>query len=255
MKFDAVIPAGGTIDAAYAEAIGSPYRALAPFGPENRPVLQHIVHALRGSGQIRRIICVAPEAVVPFIDGVDLWKPAGVSGPDNIRLGLSEATLGIPAVICTSDLPFLTAQSLREFLNACRTDAQVAVGMVEANAYNAAFQNAPPSEFVRLSDVGPVTLGGLFLVQPDLLTRQEALFRQIFEGRKDQWRMASLLGPRLLWQFATKTLCQRDIVRRAETLLGGTVQVIPNAAPGLAYDIDTLDDYTYAQTHFTEFHG
>ncbi len=93
-----------------------------------------------------------------------------------------------------------------------------------------------------------MTLGGLFVVRPDLLIRQDDLFRRLFGARKDQWRMAGLLGPRLLWQFATKTLRLRDIVSRAETLLGGTVQVIPNTAPDLAYDIDTRDDYTYART-------
>lgn len=254
MKWDAVIPAGGTIDTAYAKAIGSQHRALAPFGRDHKPLLQHIVDALRGSGKIRRIICVAPEAIFPRIDGVDLWKPAGGSGPDNIRAGLAEADPSAQALICTSDLPFLTPESVRDFLNACCRDAEIAVGVVGAEDYLWVFRDAPPSEFVRLSDAGQVTLGGLFLVRPELLTRQEKLFQQIFAGRKDQWRMAGLLGPRLLWQFATKTLCLRDIVSRAEGLLGGTVQVIPNTKPSLAYDIDTLDDYTYARTYFTEFH-
>ena len=255
MIYDAVIPAGGTIDPMYAEAIGSTYRVLAPLGPDNRPVLQHIVDTLRASDCVGKIICVAPEAVFSSIHGVDLWRAAGDSGPNNIRAGLAEAAPGQPALLCTSDLPLMTAQSVREFLDACRPEVQIAVGMVGAEKYNETFPDAPPSEFVRLSDVGPVTLGGLFVVQPELIVQQEALFRQLFQGRKDQWRLASVLGPRLLWQFATRTLCQRDIVRRAEFLLGGTVQVVPDAAPVLAYDIDSYDDYTYARTRFADFHA
>ncbi len=248
MTWDVVIPAGGTIDPKFAQAIGSPHRALAPLGSNNTPVLQHVVDTLRAAGSIGRMVCVAPLPVSQAIRGVDCWLPAGESGTDNIRAGLAEAASEMPALVCASDLPLMTPESVRAFLTACRAEAEIAVGLVGADDYNQAFPDAPPSEFVRLADAGPVTLGGLFVVRPDLLIRQEELFRRLFGARKDQWRMAGLLGPRLLWQFATKTLRLRDIVNHAETLLGGSVQVILNTAPDLAYDIDTHDDYTYART-------
>lgn len=240
---------------AYAQAIGSPYRPLAPLGPEGTPLLQHIVDTLRACEGIGRIIGVAPQPVSSVIRDVDLWLPAGESGTDNIRAGLREAAPGRPAVVCASDLPLITLGSVRDFLAACRPEAEVAVGLVRVDDYNAAFPDAPPSEFVQLADAGPVTLGGLFLVHPDLLARREALFRRMFGSRKEQWRMAGLLGPRLLWQFATKTLRLRDIVARAEDILGGPVQVVEGVAPALAYDIDNHDDYTYARTRFAGTHG
>ncbi len=255
LTWDVVIPAGGAIDAAYAQTIGSPYRPLAPLGPANTPVLQHIVDTLRACERIGRIIGVAPKAVSSVINGVDLWLAAGDSGTDNIRAGLAEATPGRPALVCASDLPLLTPGSIHDFLAACQPDAEVAVGLVRADDYNAAFSDAPPSEFVRLADAGPVTLSGVFLVHPDLLVRHEALFRRMFGSRKEQWRMAGLLGPRLLWQFATKTLRLRDIVARAEDILGGPVQVVEGVAPALAYDIDNHDDYTYARTRSAGPHG
>lgn len=255
MTWDVVIPAGGTIDTEFAQAIGSPHRALAPLGPGNMPILQHVVDTLQAAGGIGRIICVAPPPVSEIIRGVDCWLPAGDSGTDNIRVGLAEVASDAPALVCASDLPLLTPESIRDFLTACRAEAEVAVGLIGADDYHQAFPDAPPSEFVRLADAGPVTLGGLFVVRPDLFVRQDDLFRRLFGARKDQWRMAGLLGPRLLWQFATKTLRLRDIVGRAETLLGGTVQVIPDTAPVLAYDIDTRDDYTYAQTCCSRIDG
>ncbi len=248
MTCDVVIPAGGTIDAAYAQAIGSPYRPLAPLGPLGTPVLQHVVDTLRATGSVNRIICVAPAAVSSVILGVDLWLPEGASGPDNIRAGLARAATGRPAVICASDLPFLTPAGVRDFLAACRPDVEAAVGLIKADDYSAAYPDAPPSQFVGLADAGPVTAGGLFLVHPDLAARHDALFRRLFQSRKEQWRMAGLLGPRLLWQFATKALRLPDIVARAEAILGGPVQVVENTAPALAYDIDNQDDYTYAQS-------
>ena len=250
MPWDAVIPAGGDIDAGYAEAIGSPHRALAPFGPAGTPVVQHVVDTLRAVPGVARIICAAPDAVRQAVTGVDCWLPAESSGPANIRAGLERATPGRPAVVCASDLPLLAAEDVRDFLAACRPDVLAAVGLVRAGDYTRAYPDAPPSEFVGLRDAGPVTLSGLFVVQPDLLLRRGALFARVFAARKSQWRLAGLLGPRLVWQYATRTLTLDAVVRRAEFLLGGSVQAVQNAAPALAHDIDTADDYTYARIRY-----
>jgi len=247
---DIVVPAGGEIDKKFAESIGSPYRALAPLGPNRAPLLQIVVNVLRDAVPDARILCVAPDAIARAITGVDLWLPAGRSGPENMRLGLSHARQETPALLCASDLPLMTAEGVRKFVQACRDDAQVAAGLVHAGDYEAAFPDAPPSEFTALPETGPITLGGLFQLQPDLLTRRKDLFDKLFNARKSPWHVAGIAGPRLLWQLATKTLTLSTVTSRAEFLLGGPVQVIDHADPSLAYDTDTLDDYTYAKTRF-----
>lgn len=245
-----VIPAGGEISPEFAERIGSPYRALAPLGPQRTPLLQHVVSTLRAAEPGASVICVAPKEVSAAVGGVDLWLASGPSGPENMRIGLSHAEANQPALLCTSDLPLITAESVRVFVRACRADAQITVGLVRAEAYAQAFPDAPPSEFTALAEAGPVTLAGLFQIQPGLLTRRSALFDTLFAARKSQWRMASIAGPKVVWQLATKTLRLSSLTQRAEQLVGGSVQVILDADPALAYDTDTLDDYTYAETRF-----
>ncbi len=245
---DIVIPAGGEIDTKFAERIGSPYRALAPLGPNRTPILQQVVNTLREAVTDAKIICVAPDAVRQAIADVDVWLPAGGSGPENMRLGLRQARQDRSALLCASDLPLMTADAVQKFVMACRPGIEVAVGLVRASDYEAAFPGAPPSEFTALPETGPITLGGLFQVRPDLLTRQKDLFGRLFNARKSPWQVAGIAGPRLLWQLATKTLTLAAITHRAEFLLGGSVQVVSNTDPSLAYDTDTLDDYTYAET-------
>ena len=245
-RFDVVIPAGGTIDDAYAQVIGTPYRALAPLGLGGPPVLQRIVETLRATETVRRVIVVAPTPVQQAVSGVDRWLPAGASGAANVLLGLTEAAPDAPCLICTSDLPLLTGDAVAAFVSQVQPEAELAVGVVRADAYSVAYPDAPPSEFVRLSDVGPVTLAGTFVVHPRLVLRNQTLFDGMFRARKAQWRMAGLLGPGLLWGWATKTLSLGALTRRAERLLGGPVQAVLDVPPALAYDIDTADDYTYA---------
>lgn len=246
---DVVIPAGGYIPDEYARIIGTPFRALAPIGPERHPVMQIVVNALRASGMVRRIIGVAAEPVAAAIGNVDQWLAAGESGANNILRGLAAfEDSNASALVCASDLPLIMPEDVSAFVSQCRTDVDVTLGIVRAAAYEAAFLGAPPSQWVALRDAGPVTLGCLFGIRPALLINQQALLTSVFESRKSQWRMARLLGPRLLWQWGTKRLTLQALVARGETILGGRAQILRNAPPRLSFDIDTADDYTYADT-------
>ena len=244
--YDVVLPAGGGIDKEYARRIGTEHRALAPLGAARTPVMQRVVDALRASGQVGRIVGVAPPAVQKAIRGVDEWRTSGDSGPDNIRAGLALADPDAPALVCTSDLPLLTASGVREFLGRADPDADIALGVVRAAAYREAYPDSPMSVFTHLGDVGPVTMGCLFWVRPGVLARNQRLLERAFAGRKSQWQMASLLGPRLLLQFAVRRLSLRAVQGRAEGLLCCRTQVVLDVSPELAYDMDNADDYAYA---------
>lgn len=245
-RLDVVIPAGGTIDAEFARRIGSPHRALAPLGAQGKSVLQHVIDTLRSSEVAGQIVCAAPDAVQSVIDGVDHWLPAESSGPQNILAGLRSLPPEATALVCTSDLPLMTPEAVRQFVAALTPESAVAVGMVRAESYTAAYPDAPPSTFVALRDAGPVTLAGLFAVRPAALFRQQALLNGLFGARKSQLRMAGILGPRLLLAWAAGRLSQAALTARAEALLTAPVQVVDYTDPALAYDMDTVDDYDYA---------
>jgi len=250
--YDVVVPAGGIIDNEFTQLIGTPCRALAPFGPARTPALQIVVDALRASGCVRRIVCLAPPQAAERVAGVDIWHEAAPHGVENILRGLS--ALGdenTPALVCTSDLPLIGQADIAGFCARCDPDADVTLGLVRADAYNQAFLNAPPSTFVPLRDVGPVTLGGLFSVRPSLLLSNRPLFARVFEARKSQWGMARLLGPRLVSLFLARRLTLDVLTARAERLLQCRAQTLLDIAPALACDMDTADDYTYAHQNYT----
>ncbi|MEO7720040.1 MAG: NTP transferase domain-containing protein [Capsulimonas sp.] len=244
---DAVIPAGGTIDAAYEAAIGSPHRALAPIGTSKTPVVQVVVDALRASGAVRQIIAVADPALQRTIQGVDRWVDATDSGPKNIIAGLS--LVQTPrALVCTSDLPLIQSASIAAFAARIPEDADIALGLVDANEFNAAYPDAPPSTFVSLRGMAPITVAGLFAVRPNILIDNSDLLQTAFESRKSQWRSAQLLGPQLTWQFLARRLSLTAVVQRAETILKCHAAVLEKCAPDLAFDIDAVEDYQYATT-------
>ena len=244
---DAVIPAGGTIDTTFQNAINSPHRALAPIGARETPVMQIVVDALRASGFVRRIIAVADPALRPQIQGIDIWIDAAPSGPENILAGLSHVETPL-ALVCTSDLPLIQAGSIGAFAERISENADIVLGLVDADEFNRAYPDAPPSTFVTLRDMAPVTVSGLFAVRPKILLDNETLLRTAFESRKSQWRSAQLLGPKLTWQFLTRTLTLPTVVHRAETILKCRASVLEQCAPDLAFDIDAVEDYQYAKS-------
>ncbi len=249
MALPAIIPAGGTANWGYAQLIGTPHRALAPLGQDNTPALQIVINALRQSGHVKTITAVAHPDAPSRINNIDQWLTATESGPANILAGLA-AISGDPdrhVFVCASDLPFITAAAVQDFAARCANNADMTIGLVRASAYENAYPDAPPSQYVTLRESGPVTLSCLFAVRPSLLTRNKRLLTLAFEARKSQSRSASLLGPRLLWQWATGTLSLAAVQARCERLLRCQVQVIDHAHPALAYDIDNADDYAYAR--------
>ena len=135
MNLDAVIPAGGALDGDYLFRAGTAYRALAPIGSDGKPVLQIVVDALRAGGRVGTIIAVGDRSLSTRVDGVDQWLPEAGSGPANILRGLRELPPAASAVVCTSDLPFLTGQAVSDFLDRVDANASIAVGLVSASRY------------------------------------------------------------------------------------------------------------------------
>jgi len=260
-----VIPAGGTLQGTYRTLAGTPHRALAPIGISARPVLQVVVDALRSSDCTRRIIVVGDQALCKAVTGVDTWldenEASGTAahetgsgsnlsgGPANILRGLRELEPGRPAIVCTSDLPFLSGAGISDFLSRTNANSDIAVGLVEAQAYLDHYSDAPPSEFVNLRETGPVTMGCVFRVVPEVLLRESASLRQSFTARKSQWKLARLLGLRLIWDFARRDLSLNSVRKRVEMVLSCRVDVVSSVKPELAFDIDTPNDYSYASEH------
>jgi len=245
-----VIPAGGTIEPAYRLKAGSAHRALAPIGEQRKPVLQIVVDALRQAPGIERIVVAAAPEVTERITGVDWWIAASDSAADNIVRGLGVLDENENhALVCTSDLPFLTGQAVTAFLARVDTGADLSVGWVSRKAYEDAYPAAPASTYVGLRDAGPVTLACLFHVRPAFVKSSETRIARVFLARKSQRKMAALLGPALLVRWATRTLTVAAVAGRVERIMGCKAQAIANADPALAFDIDTIDDYQYADTH------
>lgn len=236
----AAITAGGRVDGALATALGTQVKALGRI--DGTTLLDIAIDAVRAAGASRIAVIGGAEVRAHCASRVDLVIDEAPDGRENIRraiaTGADEALL-----LSTSDLPFLESSALRAFLAMCG-DADVALPLARADAYEREYPGAPP----HVTRVGNdrVANGSVAYFAPNVAPRILDVAGRLFDARKSLVRMAMLLGPVLLGRFALGTLRVEHVEGRAQTLLGIRARAIRDADPRLCFDIDTLEDYTYA---------
>jgi len=181
----------------------------------------------------------------------DQTLAAGGSGPENILKGLrflaEQPNPPQKVLIVTTDLPFLSAKVVNDFLDLCPADRDICVPLVTKAQYQSRFPNST-SSFVPLAD-NVWTVGCGYVMDVQAFQQAMPHIERVFENRKSKLGMAKLLGPAFLIKFLTKKLTVPDIEGKIQSMLGCSGCAVLNSPPELSYDIDALDDYEYALEH------
>lgn len=249
-RSDVVLPAGGRISGAFAQAAGAEIKALIRVGEQT--ILRRTIEVFRDTGRVGRIVVIGPEAALEEARaaGADGTIPEGDTGPENFFRGLAwlREQSRDPAsrvTIAATDLPFLTPEALRHYWDSCPVQADIAVPALAKAAFEARF---PGSEniYVPLRE-GQITIGCVFQVNPDVLLRNRPHIERIFQARKSQFQMARLAGWRVVFGLAAKRLTLRAIEERCGQILGCRGAGVPDCAPELGFDIDQPQEFHYAR--------
>ncbi len=251
-KYDIIVPAGGRIDDAFARVVGTTSKALIKF--DARSVLERTLSAFRESGRAGRIVVIGSAEVIEHPDcaKADGSIREGASGPENIFRGLDWLLAsGSPperVLICTCDLPFITAEVISRFLAQCPESKDFCVPLVSQEDFTEAYPQASAT-FVDLKD-GTLTTGCLYKCRTEGLQKAIHHIDRVFVNRKSKLGLARLLGMRFVMLMLTKRLSVRDIEDKVVELLGCTGAAVAYSPPELAYDVDYVEDYHYALQAF-----
>jgi CTP:molybdopterin cytidylyltransferase MocA len=244
MNYAAVITAGGRVDAEFAHAIGTQVKALAPFAGST--FLSLTIRALRGIGVERIAVIGGSEVTAAIRHEVDAIIAESASGGENLVRALYAWGERTPLLYLTSDMPFITADALRVFIDAV-PDATLAVPLTEWTQFAERFPGAPPFGITLAGE--KVVNGGAFAIPANCAERIERFAVKFFDARKHLWRMAGLTGPVLMLKFVLRRLDVAALESHARRLLGISAKAIRKAPAELAYDVDSFDEYRYALAH------
>jgi CTP:molybdopterin cytidylyltransferase MocA len=240
----AVITAGGLVDGEFADAIGTPVKALAPFG--SRTLLDVVLDACAGAGIAGVAVVGGAEVRAHLADRDDVRiVDAAREGATNVLRAL-DAWPGERFVYLTSDMPFATAAAVTDLIERSEPYA-LTMALAGVDAYAARFPGAPEHS-VALSGER-VANGNAFVIAPAAVEPARAFATKLFDARKSLLKLALLLGPSMCVRFAAKRLSIAGLEAYGRRRLGVAVGAVRDCDPGLCYDVDSLEEYRYACTH------
>jgi len=255
---DAVLIAGGRAPAPLAELAGHSIKGLFQFGHATQ--VARVVCALQQSG-VERIAVVGSELLLHALrpsNAEILFASEGADPIDNLlrgveRLGLSSESRFLH---CAVDLPMITGGAVCEFIHAAPSDADAVVGWTPETAFVQMFPSAPYTalQFVE----GRFLSASVSVLRVGFLESQAPLLHRLARARKSAVRVALTLmrafhyhlmtiGVPLTAQFFTGRLALSRVASLAERVLGARLYFNLDTPPELAYDVDTEEDFRYAQ--------
>jgi molybdopterin-guanine dinucleotide biosynthesis protein A len=214
--------------------------------------LERVLTVLQSAPSVGRIIVVGPSEIEPLIKQYSAtFLPEGKTGIENLQIGLNDAKKDAGAghvLFVASDMPFLTVDAI-EALLASQSSADIIFPVTTKVDFDKAFPHCPGT-WTKMSE-GEVTGGSVFLLRPSAIARNLALLENAFAVRKSQIGMARLLGLPFIVAFLTHRLTIPAAERRVSQITGCDCKAYLNAPPELSCDIDTPEEYLWAQQHIT----
>jgi len=228
-----------------AQHAGVSHKALIEVG--GRTMIERVVAALAAVSELGRIVIAIdrpevlsglPGLAAPACPKPVSFMPAAASPSASVAAALERE--GTPLLVTTADHALLAPGWLREFLEACPAEADVAVALARKDAVLAC---APGTKrtFLRFAD-GEFSGCNLFCFQSPAALGMVRLWRELEAHRKSPLRMMLQLGIGTALRYRFGTLRLQDALSRLESLSGAKVRIVELADGRAAIDVDKPAD-------------
>ena len=220
-----------------AAAEGISHKALALV--EGRPMLSHVIVALRQAGITRIAVAANDPGVQTIARRLDCEIIAAEAGPSASVASAFEA-LGAPLLVTTADHALLRGRWVRDFLDDVPDDADVAVLLARRDAVEASMPGAQRT-YLRFAD-GQWSGCNLFLLRRAAARGAIETWKKVEADRKRPWRIAARLGFGTLLSYFAGRLTLSDALERLGHRVGVEARLVA-ARDGLAaVDVDKPSD-------------
>lgn len=230
----AVVLAGGDSSDPLAAHFGVPSKSFAPVA--GRPLAHWVLSALTESSTVGQIVWLG--GLPPGLDHTPAAVlPSGRLFSDSVALGLGAGMALAPGsrlLICTGDLPWLTAAGIDDLVS--RSQAALNYPVIPREAALKEFPDQKRT-FVRLKQ-GSFTGGNLALLDPEVVPDLLLLTDRFFRSRKNPLALSSLVGVGTLIDLVRGQADLPVLERRVSGLLGHEVRAVISEFAGLGADVD-----------------
>jgi GTP:adenosylcobinamide-phosphate guanylyltransferase len=253
---NALVLAGGVNDISLFDGYVPGYKGL--LRVRGRPLIQYALDALKTAEEVQRICIVGPvnemQQAITTPEEFE-FVPCGQALIENIQRGLEHFRDFPLVLVMPSDLPLVTPQAIKRFLEKCRHhapnyEAAVFWSMVPERSFAGPYVQVKKG-FNRFRDIS-VCHGNLLAITPRILENRKFVSRMedIYKARKSSVRAALAVGPLVGLSYLAgvhwvRMLTLSRFAKIASFGFGvGLVPIIMND-PQIAVDIDEARDYRF----------
>jgi GTP:adenosylcobinamide-phosphate guanylyltransferase len=251
-QVDAIVLAGSKLvaDDPLTAVSDAPYKSLIKIA--GVPMVVRVVAALHAAQSIGAVCVVGlpPDAAPPFERPVTLLPDSG-SMIRNGMAGLAWAKQrGTDAVVLgTADIPLITSAMVDELVaQADVTSTLLNYTIIRRETMEARFPNAART-YTRLRDL-TFTGGDIHVMQTAMVDSNVEFWEALALARKKPWRVAHVVGWRVLFKLLTRRLTIADIEATATRIFGAPCRAVLSDRAELGMDIDRP---THLDTVLREF--
>jgi CTP:molybdopterin cytidylyltransferase MocA len=240
---DALILAGsrGATDS-IAALTGVSHKALAPIA--GKPMLAYVLSAVHAVPSVQRVfICIdAATDIAEAAGDLPFTRVAPASSPAaSLAAALAAIDGSRPLLVTTADHPLLTAAMIGHFLDHAPPDADLSVGLAEAETVAARFPGGKRT-FYRLAGKG-YSGCNLFLARRPGAIRVAEYWRRMEAHRKRPLRLAREIGVFTLLRLVLGRLDLDAAFRHVSRLTGARIRPVVLPFGEAATDVDKPEDY------------
>jgi CTP:molybdopterin cytidylyltransferase MocA len=222
------------------------HKALTPIA--GRPMLAYVLDAVRGVPEVDRIhICIDAETDLrPVTNGTPFIRiPPANSPAASVAAALQEIDGDRPLLITTADHPLLTPEIIAHFLKHAPQDADLCVGLAEAETVTKAFPEGKRT-FYRLAGKG-YSGCNLFLARRPGAVRVADYWRRMEGHRKNPLRLVREIGLGALVRYALGLLSLDGAFRHVSKLTAAKISPVILPFAEAATDVDKPSDHALVE--------
>lgn len=252
---DCVVTAGGMPcpdDPMYAYTQGKP-KALLAFG--NRTMLERVLDALQGSKYIENIVVVGlgSDLGMTFKRPVHHLPDHGSLVANNIAgiawLREQNPVTGV-VLASSSDVPLITSTMIDQLIERCQPlDADYYYTYATRDMMEKRFPGSKRT-YVKLKGI-EIAGGDMGLLRASTIDANQELFESLANARKHAWKIAKVVGFKMLINYLFHRLGLPELKVEAERILGGPVRIVEVPFAELAMDADKVEQVDMLRAEFT----
>ena len=243
---DAVILGGAVNSGSLKKSAAARYEAQIEI--TGRPMIDFVVAALDKLENIDRVVVGVADEVAAGLRGKKIWKvvPPRPAMVESLHRALSLVGGGGHVLVLTSDIPLITAEALRDFLEQCRKrEADIYYSLVPRRVIEERFSGVQRT-YVRLKD-GTFTGGNVVLLNPEAVLACSHYLRQAVQLRKHPVKLCRLLGIKFFLKFLGGRLTVAEVEVRVEELIKLKGAGVVSLYPEIGIDVDKPSDLQFAR--------